>query len=448
MDMKKSILRIALVLISSVILLSFTACSGSSNGGSVKRMEPSEIKEKTESAVWGDKIVMGAWEGEALSWTVICQHVGKALMICDKVVDKRVYNEKRGIANWKDSDVRSWLNGEFYDKAFNDGEKELVLMSALKTRYTEDYKFYYTETEDHVFLLSVSEFSKYLMGKGASAFGVPIEALAKKKPYMSEVKGVEGVEKGMTWWLRDGSDESGYACDVAGYDAKYSTYGNEADNSSGVRPAMWIVYDGEFMKEYEEGKTAPRADEALDAKLKELKAGDVFTFGRYDINPRVSDGYEDTSWVVLEDAGDYLFITLNAPIVSYYYQREPFEGDLTWAKSELRQFINDEEFLNELFTPQEKAKLQATQITTEGDEMWKREGGDDTVDRLFLLSKAEVEKYFPTAEEQVLGEGVAYWLRNPSFVDSSMAYVFPNGGFGSGDHTDYHVVRLAAWISR
>ncbi len=432
--------------------------------GSRAEADTTQTAGALENAKPGDKFTLGAWEqdgntkngAEAITWTVLYQHVGKALVVSDRIIEFGYFKEAEKDQRfthclYKDSDVRRYLNGDFYENAFTDGEKKLIMSTTVKTPYVEDYKSKISETEERVFLLSVDEVTKYMTGKGSAIHGAPTEYLLSKfgsKIY--SLRDVDGFGKAMTWWLRDMGDSSDKAACVEGWETKASAYGWDVDSKNGIRPAMWVMYDENDVIGYANGNVEPKEDAELNKRIAALKVGDKFSFGLYDKNPYVLDGYEDLEWKVLdEDDTSFLMITTGIIGQSTFMDakdgKEPEHAD--WSVSDLRRILNGDEMLEKLFTPQERAKIALSHVTTEGGGSWKRDGGPDTDDLLFVPSREEIEKYFPTEDERKLGE-VSYWLRTPDFVEPHIKYVYESGGLGDNEATSYSGVRVMARIKK
>ena len=424
--------------------------------------DAASVKATLENAKPGDKVTLGAWEqdgnsgngAEAITWTVICQHVGKALVLSDKVLEFG-YFKKAGEGSkytrclYKDSDLRKYLNDDFYNNAFNDNEKALVLKSKVMTSYVEDYEYKSYETEDCVFLLSVDEVTKYVTGKGTTIHGAPTDyLLSKYKKKIYSLKDIDGFGSAMTWWLRDMGYSSDKAACVDGWDSKAGTYGWDVDEKNGVRPAMWIVYNENDVKGYANGTTEPKQDAELNGRIANLKVGDTFKFGLHDENAEALDGYEDLLWTVIdEDDTSFLIITKGSIGQSCFMASNNDEKvtHADWSISDLRKVLNSEEMLNSLFNPQEKAKLLLSHVLQ--DVGAGRDPGPDTDDYLFIPSKDEIERYFPTDAERMLGD-VSYWLRTPDSAEPYMKYVYSNGGIGDNDAIGYSGVRVMAHIKK
>ena len=131
------------------------------------------------------------------------------------------------------------------------------------------------------------------------------------------------------------------------------------------------------------------------------EAGAVVVFGRYEQDGNPDNGPEPLQWLVLEANEDTLLLITQYEIAlqSYSTQQDRLVG---WADSELRIWLNGA-FLACAFTEEEKAAIAETPLhTAGGSRSWYRWGEKvemevpecDTVDRAFVLSSEETERYF------------------------------------------------------
>ena len=436
--------------------------TGKQNNNAKGSTDTAALKKELATMHAGDSFTMGTFEqdnkkkngAEPISWTIIYQDVGKALVLSDKVLEYLPFQaaqkgeDKRGLyAVWTTSELRAHLNGEFYDNAFTADEKQMI----LPVKHTINY--YYDgekmgESEDRVFLLSAYEELRYAHQLGDFGYGIPTEAVLALDPILSNVSESPNIEKAIGWWLRDPGTSVLNALTVPGYDIKPESYGSEVAYERGVRPAMWIVYDQDLMEKYQRGEAAAPEDPELNKALSALEVGDEIELGVYDLNPYVNDGYEHLTWIALDKTDDAVLLITKSPFVSTYYMH-PNEGnedikELNWAMSDLRADINADEFLDAVFTPQEKGRILVTHLSTAGSgDQWNRDGGPDTDDRLFLPDTADLEKYFPDVASRGVPD-IDYWTRNPSFVVPYMRKVISNGEYRDSD--EYAGVRLMMWM--
>lgn len=147
-------------------------------------------------------------------------------------------------------------------------------------------------------------------------------------------------------------------------------------------------------EEEEEPEEEPEEEEPALRNYSEAdwRVGKYVAFGTY---PATRTGTDSTpiEWQVLERNGDKaMLITRYVVDTQQYWEKV---RTITWEDSSLRAWLNDT-FLYKAFTAQEYAAIQ----TTLNDNSKKQQGfglsgGNDTSDRIFVLSYAEVQKYFP-----------------------------------------------------
>lgn len=92
---------------------------------------------------------------EPLKWKVIAKKKGIGLLVCDNIIHSCVFCD--GVTNYEKSNVRKWLNNDFYNVAFTENEKKLiknVLVDNSKKSGTNRNKMYCDNTFDKVFILS------------------------------------------------------------------------------------------------------------------------------------------------------------------------------------------------------------------------------------------------------------------------------------------------------
>lgn len=171
-----------------------------------------------------------------IEWIVMKKEGNQVLLLSKYVLDAKSYNEGWGDVTWEISDIRQWLNNEFYTTAFNKAEKAKIQTSLIKN---EDNSEYGTsggnDTEDKVFLLSEKE--------ADTLFSDEEERIAKATEY-AEKLGVDinenSEEKGAWWWLRSPDNDSFYAALVNYYGWVYGDGIGVNCNVYGVRPALHL----------------------------------------------------------------------------------------------------------------------------------------------------------------------------------------------------------------
>ena len=168
-----------------------------------------------------------------IEWIVMKNEGNQVLLLSKYVLDAKSYNEEWEDVTWETSDIRQWLNNEFYTAAFNKSEKAKIQTSLIKN---EDNSEHGTsggnDTEDKVFLLSEKE--------AETLFSNDDERIAKATEYAEQSGDYVNEEKAAYWWLRSPGDSGDDAAEVI-YSGWVYRDGNYVDDSSGgVRPALHL----------------------------------------------------------------------------------------------------------------------------------------------------------------------------------------------------------------
>ena len=119
---------------------------------------------------------------------------------------------------------------------------------------------------------------------------------------------------------------------------------------------------------------------------------EVITFGHYEQDADPDNGPEPIEWLVLEkDDESALLLSRNVLDSVLYHER--YE-EVTWETCTLREWLNTE-FVNTAFTEEDQARLVLTTVTADPGRTKKTDQGNDTQDRVFLLSYEEVKRLLP-----------------------------------------------------
>ena len=188
----------------------------------------------------GDIITFGRYEQdnnldngpEPIEWQVLDVQDGRALVISKYALDKKRYNEKSESMTWETSTLRKWLNGEFYNSAFNSSEQGTILQVINEN---PDNSRYGTkggsQTQDRIFLLSIDELNKYFSSIEARKCQVTEYAKEKKALVMYGTS---------LWWLRSPGHDDLRASSV-NIPGRVNLSGNNVDDYRiDVRPAFWL----------------------------------------------------------------------------------------------------------------------------------------------------------------------------------------------------------------
>ena len=186
---------------------------------------------------------------EPIEWLVLEKQADRALLLSKYILDSQRYTENYNeITDWEKSTIRTWLNNNFYNVAFNNSEKNCILSTEVINNIENGNSEICNNTNDKIFLLGWNEVQQLPNNnnKGGSDCLENTEATNYVKKIDNSLK---------IWWLRDkvkGTDE--YAWGLNGKDASKDTFlikripkYSDADwdieripPMLGVRPAMWV----------------------------------------------------------------------------------------------------------------------------------------------------------------------------------------------------------------
>ncbi len=195
-------------------------------------------------------------------------------------------------------------------------------------------------------------------------------------------------------------------------------------------------------------------------------AGDRITFGTY---PQSAKGDDKTPivWVVLDTVDDKAFLVSNYGIDCQPYHTKVI--DITWENCSLRLWLNVE-FYNKAFSSEEQSCILLTNVdNSKSQGYWNSDSGNDTQDKVFLLSYAEVKTYLDksldpkkgisytfngtlaTPTEYAIKQGSpadnSVWcLRSPGLTDHTIMTF--RRGYLNHQSVDYKwsMVRPAMWV--
>lgn len=131
----------------------------------------------------------------------------------------------------------------------------------------------------------------------------------------------------------------------------------------------------------------------------DVKAGDVITFGSYEQDNNLDNGPEPIEWIVL-DVQDGKALLLS----KYGLDAKPYNTEwteVTWETCTLRAWLNND-FMNQAFNVGEQSAILITTVdnsAAQGRSEWSTSGGNNTEDKVFLLSYAEANRYLGVTSE-------------------------------------------------
>jgi hypothetical protein len=198
----------------------------------------------------GENIIFGSYE-----WKVLAVEKEKVLLITKDIIEQRPYHNKKGDVTWEISEIRSYLNGEFYH-SFDEEDQKRIVPVVNKNMDNEWYKTSGgKDTTDYIFLLSIEEVTCKYFGDSSRLLYQP----GKNQRYWMQRKDSNNIYRRARfmdyrwwWWLRSPGRVNRTAVYVwpggnigiqGNGTFKYGsqdTHPQTLNNSGGVRPALWI----------------------------------------------------------------------------------------------------------------------------------------------------------------------------------------------------------------
>ena len=187
----------------------------------------------------GDTVLFGRYPQDEdggvkpIEWIVMKKEENKVLLLSKYVLDTSQYNNKFEEVTWETSDIRRWLNSDFYTTAFNDIEQRKIADILVRTENNPKYGTTgENDTEDKVFLLSIEEAESFFINDK--------ERIALATKYAEKAGVVMDDERYAWWWLRSPGSGSSNAAVVNNFGWVYRYGSHVCYNYDGVRPALWL----------------------------------------------------------------------------------------------------------------------------------------------------------------------------------------------------------------
>ena len=168
-----------------------------------------------------------------IEWIVMKKKENKVLLLSKYVLDTSQYNNKFEEVTWEISDIRRWLNSDFYTTTFNDIEQSKIADTLIRTENNPTYGTAgENNAEDKVFLLSIGEAESFFINDE--------ERKAKPTKYVEKAR-VRTNDEGYAWWWLRSPGLDGYCAAVVNRNGWLHRDGNIVyDSRGGVRPALWL----------------------------------------------------------------------------------------------------------------------------------------------------------------------------------------------------------------
>ena len=168
-----------------------------------------------------------------IKWIVLKREEKKALLLSEFILEQKRFDKISN--NYKNSEIRQWLNGDFFASSFSENEKKQIFCvkvdnSVNSTGY-EVNKCACENSDEKIFLLSYKELIGFLPQK------------QDRQSICTEFAKTSGVltykNNNGDWWLRSPNNNDEWKVRTVSYDG--GTYLTPTNNNfTGIRPALWI----------------------------------------------------------------------------------------------------------------------------------------------------------------------------------------------------------------
>ena len=172
---------------------------------------------------------------------------------------------------------------------------------------------------------------------------------------------------------------------------------------------------------------------------------DTITFGHDRNNQPIE-------WIVLEKGKEKAFLISRYVLTEHEYNDE--DVAITWENCTLRKWLNST-YINTIFSKKEQGSILTTDVINNDNAQYGTKGGNNTKDKLFLLSIDEANTYFSSNSQRETKQpsndnSWCHWtLRSPGDAPNCSAWIDVNGGIvEKGSENIYNItVRPALWVS-
>ena len=240
--MKKSVRRFAAI---SVVLCLFLCPA-------VLSAAEGAVYTSLYSAQVGDTVLFGRFEQESwdrpadtqnpIEWIVMALDGSKAYLLAKHAVAVHTYhNVMETNVVWADAQLNEWLNSTFFYRAFNRREQEIMVQTTVEG---ENSPFYPRTaagraTKAYVWLLSVSEWEKYVKGTDYNVCSLTPDAW--KALHLDTTEQFTRGQNECWWWLRNPCYDNSEAQFVS-FDGHVTERGHMRVTAQhgGVRPVICV----------------------------------------------------------------------------------------------------------------------------------------------------------------------------------------------------------------
>lgn len=223
-------------------------------------------------------------------------------------------------------------------------------------------------------------------------------------------------------------------------------------------------FDPEYERYIERRKEyfAKLTAEKKKAESEKYNVGNIVTYGQYWQTNNRASGKTPIEWIVLRRDGNKALLLSKLCLDCKQFNTD--YNNATWENSNARKWLN-QKFINDAFKLKEQEKIIASTISNPDNAEYETSGGNETTDKIFLLSIDEAENLLNRDERQAKctdyakAQGVwvdsvtdtpYWWLRSPGGDPLLAAAVHYRGKVfigGLNICVDDTAIRPALWLN-
>lgn len=91
-------------------------------------------------------VTLGTWDGKPIQWIVLKESKLGSVVICKDGLFQRQFDSQN--RDWPDSDIRAYLNGEFFQQAFRAEEQKRIINTIIDGQKTDIFLLSKEEAEN------------------------------------------------------------------------------------------------------------------------------------------------------------------------------------------------------------------------------------------------------------------------------------------------------------
>lgn len=206
-------------------------------GGGKKKKFAVEIEKSVGEVIeFGSYYINSDKKKDPIEWIIVDKNeeMKTELLLSKYAIERKKYNDVYTAMTWQKSDIRKWLNNDFYNEAFESVGSKFVLTSQLDNHKNPEYKSADANvTYDRVFLPSYEELKKYVKQE---------DLKCKATKHFKSVGGYINEEDCVDWWTRTPGDADSHIMNVSASGEIVMRGDYVITDDFAIRPMIKVTY--------------------------------------------------------------------------------------------------------------------------------------------------------------------------------------------------------------